>query len=187
MTKTLHDLSDEFRIPVRKLRALSKAGWLTLEDKGRDPVAQMRYYLQRGQRLSVEQLLSLSRDPSLFEGLEKYTREAKRQVGALGNVAENAIPAAQAYTMICGGAFADADMLPRFGDWLCSVIPSEGCGYHYLAARMLWNVAQAQFAECYAFTPRAVVNARKLPALAEYLAPDDNGMRFQIPQKSFDL
>ena len=176
MTKTIHELADEFRISVRKITMLQKAGYLTAEPGKRESNAQARYYLKRGKMLTVQQLLDLARNPAKLEALDDLKAKAKGQVASMGDYASEALPAERAYNLIYGAFTADGESLAWLSDWLQRTIPPGGCGYHYIAMRMLWNVPAPKFKEAYAFIARAIINLRRHAGISD---KDKNGMRFE--------
>jgi hypothetical protein len=117
-----------------------------------------------------------------------YSAAGHKQIKALGDVIGQALPASNAAALIYGASISDADSLGKLAQWAQSVIPAKGCGYHYLAVRMLFNVPETRFKESYSQIARAIVNLRKYPPMASYVAEkDENGMRFCRPQENFDL
>lgn len=176
MTKSIHELSDEFRISVRKLGLLQKAGYLVAVPGKREDMAQLRYYLKKGKPLPTAQLLDLARDPAKLESIGDFEKRARGQLKELGDYVGEALPAERAYNLIYGSFTADRESLDWLRDWLGRIVPAGGCGYHYIAMRMLWNVPEPKFKEAYAFIARAIVNLRRHAGIT---GKDKNGMRFE--------
>lgn len=164
----VHEIADEYGLPIKKLQRLAKAG-LLVTTPGDDRPHKMRSYLASNRHLSVAQLLDLMREPALFDQLGKlgtYEAKARKQLKALGDVKAGAIPTETAANLIYGAAIAELDSLEKLASWIKSTVPPGGCSYHYLAARMLFNVPGGRFAVSYNFLQRAILNLRNMPALA---------------------
>ena len=171
----VHEIADKFGLPVKKLQRMEKAG-LLVTTPGDERPHKMKGYLASNRPLSVAQLLDLMREPALFDQLGKlgtYEAKARAQVDELGDVAADALSVEVAANLIYGGAIADGDSLRTLESWLHAVIPAKGCSYHYVAARMLYNVPGGRFAVSYRYLPRAILNLRNLPSLAGWSSRDE--------------
>lgn len=165
MPKTIYDLSDEYNISVRKLTLMMKNGDLIIgAAEKRQADRQMLYSLKKGRPLTVEHSLLLYRNPDMFENLGSYEEVARKYMRSLGHIENGAIPE-NAVNLIYGAAISDDIFLDRFGNWMASVIPSEGCGYHYIGTRAMFSVPSHRFADIYKMLPRAILNGRRTDAM----------------------
>lgn len=189
----IYEFADKYNLSVKKVKQIAADGALNLNPGKREVPSQMRYYLKKGRTLTAEHMLMLVRNPELFDILEEYEGAARKQIRALGNIPADAIAEDQAATWIYAAMISDELMLPRVADWLAPVIPADGCGYHYVAVRMLYNVPSHRFKEAYSQVARACLSLRRCLELRGQILPqpdksENQGMRFfRKPENIFDL
>lgn len=188
MPKTVHEIADEYKISVRKVRLMLKNGDLNIEsDTKRSEVKQIAHYLKKARPLSVANIISLLRQPEKIDALGLQAKAARKYLASLGDIAGESLSGSQAANMIYGAAISDEIFLPKFAQWLASVIPANGCGYHYLAARAIYNAPENRFAETYRSLPRAILHARRTAYLAGMSEKAGATVRFFRPEIIFDL
>jgi hypothetical protein len=185
MTLSIFDISDKWGISLRKLRAMELAGDIILNgSQSPKQSREMRYYLAKNKPLPVGHCVQLAQDPNLFLSLGDHARKARRQIFALGDIAGEALPASAAGMLVFAGKNQPQEVA-ELARWIARAIPAQGCGYHYIGARMLYNVPKLHFAAVYKLLPRAVLNARNHSELQGMIGSDKSGMRFSPRQ--FDL
>lgn len=134
---TVHDISREFGISLKKLRRMERRGILNCDAE--DPVtASVLYTFRTGNRLTVSQALALLERPALLETLGNKADKARRQLSELGNVK----PApADVAANLAGAAAGDPDSVQSVLGWCKETIPPVGeVPHHYLAVRLLMAV-----------------------------------------------
>ena len=187
MPKTIYDIADEYKISVRKARLMLKNGDLNIDsDTKRSEIRQIAHYLKKARPLTVSNILTLLRHPEKIDALGAQAKAAKKYLASLGNVERESLSASQAANMIYGASISDEIFLPKFAQWLASVIPASGCGYHYLAVRAILNVPENRFSETYRALPRAILHARRTQFLSGMSEKADI-VRFFRPEINFDL
>lgn len=185
-----HELAEKYKLPVRKLLRMEKDGFLNTVPTDPRP-ARMRVYLSSGRPLSVEQLIELKRDEKLLAKIgRKYVDRAEAQLEALGDIEQDAIPADVAANWVYGAGIGDPSVIHHVAEWLKATIPVEGCGYHYVAVRMMWNVPGPRWGHTYSFLARAIINLRAMPTLDGWSSKEGRELtRFHRPENlaSLDL
>lgn len=160
----IFEVSEKFKISLKKLRAMDKAGLLRLDDSASasDPI---RATLLNGDPLAAWQLVQLVEEPALILELGKYSAAAQSQVDALGRPERQPAtkPAAAAVT---DAAKNDPEAVAVLCDWLKSVIPARPVGHAYLATRLLLGIPPALRKSEAPRIGRALLNCRNSPALA---------------------
>lgn len=181
----IFQLSEEFKIPVAKLKRMQRRGFLPTIEETFDIVQQAKLYLNNKRPLSTAMLIEFSRKPSL---LKSFTGAASTRVhDALDEIGD---PNNGAFhgpsTEIIGASMNEPESVRNVTNWLLRSIPPSGCGYHYLAVRLLWHVPQERFAQSYARCARAILNARAMPQMIGRSVTENGTTRF-IGEKTFDL
>lgn len=184
----INEIAARYRLPIGPLRRMEKAGLLVADSSGIDGAAKMRHYLASGRPLSVAQLIELARgDRALMAKLGPYRAKAKAQVSALGDIASDGLGAGFTAGLIYGAAVADPGSLETLAEWLKRTVPADGCGYHYVACRMIWDCPLERWAQTYKFLPRAIINLRSMPELAGWSSKGKGETtKFHRPER-FDL
>lgn len=184
---TIKELASRFKVAAGALKKLHLAGHLvnvTVED---DRAGQMRRYLGSRRPLSVEMLLALLREPDLCGELTVYESQARHILAGIGDPALGALPA-EDWSDIIAASQNDADGLSAMVDWLQSIIPAAGCGYHWVGVRAMWHCRPDKFKQVYNRLPRALINARANPRMAGWSDASDGTTRFMRPTKlEYDL
>lgn len=173
---------------MRKLKQMQQMGMLNIDgEKPIEKTAPMRYCLKRGRKLTAEHCCQLIRNPELIGELGEFKSAVKSQVSALGDVSSESL--AQ-WGLIDPAARSDPQSVTALAKWIATVIPSSGCGYHYIAVRMLFCVPVHMIKTVYPILPQAIMKARQAPALA---GMSDNAgkagekIRFFQRKNTFDL
>lgn len=177
---SLDELHARSKIGVRKLKWLHTNGFLVNVSFADDRLLKMHKYLSSRRPLSVEQLLALIREPKLIDSLPANHARARASVAEIGKPEQGALPAAD-WLHILGASMNEPSSLAVIVDWLRSVIPAGGCGYHWIAVRAMWNCPAEKFKQTYSRLPRALINARAHPSLAGWSNADTGTTRFMRP------
>ncbi len=162
----IFEVAEKFKISLKKLRAMDKAGLLRLDESATaaDPI---RATLIKGHPLPVWQLVQLVEEPALLLGLGKYAGAAETQVAALGKPERETAPKPVAAS-VTDAAKNDPEQVAILCGWLRSIIPARPVGHAYLATRLLLGIpAGARKSEAPRIG-RALLNCRNSPALAEW-------------------
>lgn len=192
MVKTIYQMHNEYRIPIGKLRRMQRNGDLIVSAVEPGDLEKAAQALQRGQRLSTRQLVMLARDKLKIESLGQYSVAAKAQLRALGKVQDEAyrdFPKGIA-NLICLAAAKSPEDANRLAEWIASAIPPEGCGYHFIAARVLYFVDDHFFDVAANDLARAIVQARRCQPLEGMSATAKGKTRFfrrASKELTFDL
>lgn len=184
----VHEIAEKYNLPIRKLKKLEADGLLVTTAGDSRPI-KMRAYLSSNRPLSVVQLIDLKRDSSgaLLARLGGYRIRAEELLAEVGDIASGAHPGGTATSRLYGAAILERPALDALAEWLRETIPPQGCSYHYIATRLLWNVPADQLPRAYKFLPRALINLRALPELAGWSTKEKGeGTRFIRP-KPLDL
>lgn len=164
----IYEVAAQFKISVSKLRKMDKAGILKL-DKSHPLTDSMRFYLGKGQPLTVAQLVALVEDPTIIEQLGEKAGVALAQVAAL-----NAPTAAPLETVaeIDQASRGDTDAIGRLIPYLKTQIllaASQGhsvINHHYLAVRLVLGSPASLRDYNAARIARALLNCRRHPGFA---------------------
>lgn len=164
----IYEVAAQFKISVAKLRKLDKAGLLRL-DKADPIIDAIRFYLGKGQPLSVAQLVYLVENPAAIEHVGDKASVAMTQVAMLN--APTAAPFEVA-AEIDQAARGDDDAICKIIPWLKTTIltaKSQGhgvVGHHYLAVRLALGCPAGLREYNMARIPRALLNCRRHPGFA---------------------
>lgn len=188
MTHSIFDIHEKTKISMRKLKQMNHWGMLNIDgEKPIEKTAPMRYYLKRGRKLTAEHCCQLIRNPELIAELGEFKSTVKSQVSALGDVQSGALTQ---WGLIDPAARNDPQSVTALAKWIATVIPSSGCGYHYIAARMLFAVPAHMLKTIYPILPQAIIKARQSPVLAgmtDNAGKAGEKIRFFQLEKTFDL
>ena len=171
---TIHEIADEFRISLRKLRAMQKRGCLRCEDSG-DPLAdEIAAHLKTGRGLSVRHLIALSKKPGLLGELGQRQDAARTQLEALGHLE----PApASLWPEMAPAASHDAEAVAKLVAWARGAIGNRRVNHHYLAVRLILAVPEALRKYEYPRLNRIFLNMRKHPSFAGWFTIEQRGKR----------
>lgn len=161
---TIYECSEQYRVPVSKLRRLEKDGFISFAPAVREGGDDILFALKKANPLSAGQLRQLLIQPELLNNLGKYKKLALIQLKMLGEPRQ-AKPLDHAATVITSAAMNDPETTRALAQWIAETIPADGCTYHYLAVRALLCVADNVFDIVYQSVNRAFTNARKMPEL----------------------
>lgn len=178
-------LAKEFKIPATKLKQMQRRGFLSPEiSTSHDIVEQAKTYLRNNRKLSVAMYLEFLRNDDLrdeFTGLN-----ARKLSDALAEVGD---PKNGCYhgpsTDIFGASVSEPEALKNVTNWLLRTIPANGCGYHYIAVRLIWTTPEAKFSQTYSRLARAIINARAMPQMRGLSETVNGTTRFFPPENSF--
>ena len=172
---TLYEISEKYRIQLRKLRRMQKDGVLRCEGSG-DPIADdIRSFLAAGMHLSVKQLVALVEKPALILELGNRQEEARSYVEAL----ERPDPAPDdLWPCISGAASNDVESIDRLVRWTKDTLP-EGrkVSYHWLAVRLALAVPDNMRKHEFPRLNTAFLKLRQSPAFAGWFSIEQQGKR----------
>ncbi len=160
----IFEVAEKFKISLKKLRAMEKAGLLRLDQSAAasDPI---RATLIKGNPLPVSMLVQLVDEPALLLELGKYAPAAQSQVAALGKPERETAPKPVAAS-VTDAAKNDPEAVALLCDWLRSIIPGRPVGHAYLASRLLLGIPASIRKFEGPRIGRALLNCRNNPALA---------------------
>lgn len=185
---TIHEMSREVGISLKKLRKMERKGWLNVSAD--DPVTDsILYAFRTGNRLTVSQAIALIEAPGLIDTLGSKADKARQQLAELGNV--QPAPAIVAAELV-GAAAGDASSIRAVMEWCKEAIPPQGeVTHHYLAVRLLMAVPAnlRQFEE--KRLPRVMLQIRRQEEFAGWWRIAPKGSRgitlYSRPSGAFDL
>lgn len=162
----IFEVSEEFKISLKKLRAMDKRGLLRLDNSASasDPI---RSTLMNSDPLPAWMLVQLVEEPGLLLELGKYAPAAETQVAALGKPEREIAPKIVAAS-ITDAAKNDPEQVAILCNWLRLVIPARPVGHPYLATRLLLGVPASLRKQQTPRIGRALLNCRNNIALAGY-------------------
>jgi len=173
----IFELSNKTHISVKSLRKLEKLkiDFGALDDEPDDflHAAKIRFVLMRKGQLTVEQLLQLIVDPSLFDMLKKYEARARAQIAALGDYQATLAPR-EVTAVIDRAAGAEADAALILAQWFGDVLPAEPVGHHWVAVRLLLPLPVFQREKAMSLVSLALMHMRKLDAFRPYWESIEN-------------
>lgn len=162
-------LSREAEISLRKVRLLVKLmrkyGYLPAGDH-MGAARQMKQYMQRGQGLSVQQMVMLIEEPALLKTLGEKKITAEAAIRDLDRPELCKVDSTIVST-VWSAAGQGEDKFPaaeQLASWIKSVIPAKGCGHHYLATRIVLAVAEQDRNAILKRIHFAFMAVRKLPS-----------------------
>lgn len=160
----IFEVSEKFKISLKKLRAMDKAGILRLDESASaaDPI---RATLIKGNPLPVAQLVQLIEEPALLLDLGNYAETARSQVAALGKPEREPAPKIVA-AAVTDAAKNDPEAIATLVAWLKETIPGRPVGHAYLATRLLLGIPASIRKFEGPRIGRALLNCRNHPALA---------------------
>lgn len=160
----IYEAAEKFKISLKKLRAMDKAGILRLDESANasDPI---RATLMNGDPLAVWQLVQLVEEPALLLNLGKYAQEAEKQLAALRDPLSQAAPKSAA-AAVTDAAKNDPEAVAILCTWLRDIIPARPVGHAYLAVRLLLGIPPAIRKYEAPRIGRALLNCRNNPALS---------------------
>lgn len=160
----IFEVAEQFKISLKKLRAMDKVGLLRLDESASasDPI---RSTLMNGDPLPAWMLVQLIDEPGLLLELGKYTGAAQTQVAALGKPDREPAPK-QVAAAVFDAAKNDPEAVALMCDWLRAIIPARPVGHPYIAARLLLGVHTSLRKQIAPRIGRALLNCRNTPALA---------------------
>lgn len=187
--KSIYELSEELRIPLRKLQKLHSLGHLAkVSFPERDTATKVIAQMKKGNPLTVEQIraLILNRNGELAAIPKEWAKPIGRMIVQLGDMSNSLQPDDFPHNLIFDAANKDADGLARFSAWIASIIPEGGCSYQYVGVRAALNISDVQFPVVYPVLAKAIRNARKHENLAGMSSIINRATVFHR-EKSFDL
>jgi hypothetical protein len=185
----IHEISDKFGVSVGKLRKMNKAGVLICDESADPLLDECRYYLRRGQPLTVKHLLALIETPGKLDGIGKGREQAAAQIAALG-VLEPA--PANVSAELSGAIMNEPDSVQTIMRWMMAAIPAhKEVTHYYLGVRLLLGLPEAQRAFEIPRLGRTIMNIRKRPEFAGWFRVVKQGSRnvtlYHRPTKALDL
>jgi len=186
---SLYEISEKYRVSVRKLRKMHKDGVLRCDGSG-DPIADdIRGYLERGQQLTVKQLVALIERPGLLLEIGPRMDAAKAQVNAL----DGPEPASgDLWPELAGAAANEPDALLKLIAWAQATIPGDRpVNHHWLAVRLLLAVPENLRKYEFPRLNRVFLHMRQRPEFEGWWSVESQGKRrvtwYHQPKKGFDL
>lgn len=164
----IYETAAQFKVSVAKIRKMDKAGIMRL-DNAHPLTDSMRFYLGKGQPLTVAQLVALVEDPTLIEQLGDKAGVALAQVAALGN--PNPAPA-ETVAEIDQASRGDMEATGRIIPYLITcILEAESKGqpvinHHYIAVRLVLGSPASLRDYNAARIARALLNCRTHPGFA---------------------
>lgn len=160
----IYEVSEKFKISLKKLRLMEKAGVLRLDEsaKASDPI---RASFLNGNPLPVWQLVQLIEEPGLLLDLGKYAADAERQVAALGHPEREPAPKEVA-AYLTDAAKNEPEAVAILVRWLKQTVPARPVGHSYLAARLLLGIPASLRKSEAPRIGRALLNCRNHPQFA---------------------
>lgn len=189
--KTIDEISAELKISRTKLQRAAKRypEQFRFAVTNRGELELIAERIDKRLPLTVGHLRFLLRNPLAIESLDDRHRAAARS--ELENLVFNpshAIPIEdQPAVLITNAARRDPAAIARLAAFIRRSIPSSGCGYAYIAARVIVNVPDHLFPLCYAELSRAIRFARDHELLAGCSDTTSGRTRFYLPKIAFDL
>lgn len=161
----IYEVAEEFKISLKKLRAMDKKGILRLNENASasDPI---RARLMNGDPLPVWQLVQLIEEPALLLELGKYAETARGQVAVLGIKTEHAAAPKPVAASVTDAAKNDPEAVATLIAWLKETIPSRPVGHAYLATRLLLGIPASIRKYEAPRIGRALLNCRNHPTFA---------------------
>jgi hypothetical protein len=186
----IHEIADKFAVSVGKLRKMNKAGVLICDESADPLLDECRYYLRRGQPLTVKHLLALIETPAKLDGIGKGKELAAAQIAALGTPIDPAPKGVAAE--LSGAAMNEPESVETVMRWMMAAIPAHREVNHYfLAVRLLLGLPEAQRAFEIPRLGRTLLNIRKRPEFAGWFRVQKQGSRnvslYHRPKSALDL
>ena len=183
---TIKEFAEKYKIRVSKLRAIERDKLITFRPHEDSPIETIIIQLKKNNHLTAANLRHLILHPESLLELGDYRRSAKACLKRMGDVQGQAIAADQSpHILIDQAAAGDPIAVSKLARWIASIIPVDGCGYHYIAVRALLNVPDHAFDLAYRSFVRAMTKARKDPELEGMSETENRATRFF--RKKFDL
>jgi hypothetical protein len=164
----IYEAAAQFKISISKMRKMDKAGILRLETA--HPLTDsMRFYLGKGQPLTVAQLVAHVEDPTLIEQLRGKAGVAMAQVAMLGAPVSAPL---ETVAEIDQASRGDTDACGRLIPYLKTCIlqaASQGqpfINHHYIAVRLVLGSPASLREYNAARIARALLNCRRHPGFA---------------------
>jgi hypothetical protein len=140
---------------------MQKAGVLLVDQEENELVANMRYYLRRGQHLTLLQLLALLEDRSILDHLGRYECEAERQLDEIGDAVGQVAPLFVRACMHDASTGKGQNQAEHIIAWLKSVIPADPVSHYFVASRLVLGYPAARRASGYKEVAQALLQIRK--------------------------
>lgn len=187
----IFEFCEEFHISLTKARKMNKANVLRLDRDEDERAAQIRFYLSRGQHLTLGQMAMLLEEPSLLLDLGRYEGKAKEQLFEVGDVQSEAAPREVAAYCWEAATGKDPEAITILVDWLRSIIPAQPVSHYWVGLRLLWGTpANIRHYEVPRI-PLTLLQCRKHPDFVGWWRKVENKGRPQTlyhrPDRSFDL
>ena len=178
---TLIQISDKYHISLKKLQVMDQDG-LFRDIIAPTPLEEISLSLRKCNPLSARQIVLLLHNPDWLEKFDdSQLWSAKSQLKHIGNLSD-ALPADRLPHILLDNASGGiAKRITELAVWIASVIPPVGCGYHYIAARALLNVPEGFLDLSSKLCSKAIMKARKDPALAGMSETKNRQTRFFHP------
>lgn len=187
----LFEFCEKYHISLAKARKMQKANVLRLDRDEDGRAAQIRFYLGRGQHLTLGQMSILLEEPSLLLDLGRHEDKAEEQLAEVGDVRGEAAP--REVAAHCWGAATgkEPEAVAILVDWLRSILPAHPVSHYWVGLRLLWgtpaNIRHYEVPR----VPLALLQCRKHPDFAGWWHTVENRSRTQTlyhrPEKPFDL
>lgn len=158
----LFEISEKFDLSLKKARIMHKAGVLLVDKEENELVAKMRYYLARGQHLTLLQLLALLEDRSILDQLGRYYSDAEIQLDEIGDAVGQAAPLMVWASIYDASTGKGRDEAERIITWLKSVIPTNPVSHYFVASRLVVGSPAASRPSRYKNVSQALLQIRKL-------------------------
>jgi hypothetical protein len=173
----IFEINEKYQISLGKLKRLVRDGLLVCDEGDGHPLAPaMRANLMRNQDLSVEQLLLLIENPKIFAELKNRQSQARKQIAALGDYAQEAMPLALVSSVLKAAA-GDAKGQAVMVAWVKSVLPGFPVPYAYLGVRAAIGILPIGRHDFLGKFAQALMNVRKDSEFAGWFRTDQIGSR----------
>jgi hypothetical protein len=187
----LFEYCERYHISVAKARRQMKDGVLRLDREENEQAAQMRFYLGRGQHLTLAHMVALLENSSILLDLGRYEERAEAQLAELGDVKGAAAPREVAAHITDARSGKEPESIAILVAWLRSVIPTHPVSHYWVALRLLWGLPENIRKYDVPRVPLALLQCRKHPDLAGWWRVVESRGRtqtiYQRPEKPFDL
>jgi len=175
------EIASKYKIPLAKVRKLEKDGLLKSVACDERP-AKIKFYMGKGNALTVLQMLMLLKEPAILWQLGPYQERAQSQLAALGDVAAGSF-GERAANLIYGAAILEPECTNELASMVRGMIRREGeISYAALAARMLWDTPASRLSHANRCLRPAMANLRKHPDLVGWVLVEGKKTIFRAPE-----
>lgn len=134
----IFEFCEKFNLSLPKARKMLKAGVLRLDENTPEAVAEIRFSLSRGQRLTAAQMAYLAESPNAIGDMGRYAAKAQSCLDEIRDASGRIVPAPEMVSAyISDASRGDHEAVSVLVDYIRDILPRRPVPHSYIAVRLL--------------------------------------------------